>query len=78
MHWYIEQVIRLIPQHEEVFRRFQEVNHMMKSPAALFHPAVLRRVLRQAFGPRPVYTRPKEAPARVPASTATSTVAIHR
>src|SRR5436305_138613 len=80
MHWYIEQVIRLIPQSEDVFRRFQEVNHMMKSPAALFHPAVLRRVLRQAFGPRPVYARPKEAPARVPATTwtATSTVANPR
>ena len=50
MHWYIEQVIRLIPQSQEIFRRFQEVNHMLKAPAALFHPAVLGPVLRQAFG----------------------------
>ncbi len=46
MHWYLEQVIRLIPQSEMVFRRFQEVNHMLKSPAALFHPSVLGPVLR--------------------------------
>jgi 2-polyprenyl-6-methoxyphenol hydroxylase-like FAD-dependent oxidoreductase len=78
MHWYIEQVIRLIPRSEEVFRRFQEVNHMLKSPAALFHPSVLGPVLRQAFGPRRVVARPKEAPVRVPAATATSTVTIHR
>jgi 2-polyprenyl-6-methoxyphenol hydroxylase-like FAD-dependent oxidoreductase len=79
MHWYIDQVIRLIPLHEEVFRRFQEVNHMLKSPAALFHPAVLRRVLRQAFGPRRVFVpKPQEAPARVPVQTATSRVAVRR
>ncbi|MFY9820217.1 MAG: FAD-dependent monooxygenase [Thermoanaerobaculia bacterium] len=78
MHWYIEQVIRLIPRSEDVFRRFQEVNHMLKSPAALFHPAVLGPVLRQAFGPRRVISRPQEAPARVPATTVTSTVAIRR
>ena len=79
MHWYIDQVIRLIPLHEEVFRRFQEVNHMLKSPAALFHPAVLRRVLRQAFGPQRVFVpKPQEAPARVSAARATSTVAVRR
>jgi 2-polyprenyl-6-methoxyphenol hydroxylase-like FAD-dependent oxidoreductase len=76
MHWYIEQVIRLIPQSQEVFRRFQEVNHMLKAPTALFHPAVLGPVLRQAFGPKPA-ARPQEAPARVPRhSSTTSTVAI--
>jgi 2-polyprenyl-6-methoxyphenol hydroxylase-like FAD-dependent oxidoreductase len=78
MHWYLEHVIRLIPRSETVFRRFQEVNHMLKSPAALFHPSVLGPVLRQAFGPRRVAAGPKEAPARVPASTTTSTVTIHR
>lgn len=78
MHWYLEHVIRLIPRSEDVFRRFQEVNHMLKSPAALFHPSVLGPVLRQAFGPRRVVARPQEATARVPAATATSTVAIRR
>jgi hypothetical protein len=80
MHWYIEQVIRLIPQSQEVFRRFQEVNHMLKPPTALFHPAVLGPVLRQAFGPkRLVAPKPRthEAPARAPKhSTSTSTVAL--
>ena len=78
MHWYLEHVIRLIPRSEVVFRRFQEVNHMLKSPAALFHPSVLGPVLQQAFGPRRVVARPKEAPVRVPAATTTSTVPIHR
>ncbi len=74
MHWYIEQVIRLIPQSQEVFRRFQEVNHMMKSPAALFHPAVLGPVLRQAFGPRRrAVPQTLEAPARSATGSATIT-----
>lgn len=77
MHWYIEQVIRLIPQSQEVFHRFQEVNHMIKPPTALFHPAVLGPVLRQAFGPKRLAPKPQEAPARAPRhSTSTSTVAI--
>lgn len=52
MHWYIDQIIRLIPRSEEVFRRFQEVNHMLKPPAALFHPAISLRVLKQALSPK--------------------------
>jgi 2-polyprenyl-6-methoxyphenol hydroxylase-like FAD-dependent oxidoreductase len=78
MHWYIEQVIRLIPQSQEVFRRFQEVNHMLKAPTALFHPAVLGPVLRQAFGSkRPVAGKAETATARAPRQAATtSTVAI--
>ncbi len=77
MHWYIEQVIRLIPQSQEVFRRFQEVNHMLKTPTALFHPAVLGPVLRQAFGPRRPVFKPEAATARAPRHAATtSTVAI--
>ena len=81
MHWYIEQVIRLIPTSEDVFRRFQEVNHMLKSPAALFHPAVLGRVLRQAFVPhkRPrVEPLPVPARARKTAGATTSTIPIQR
>lgn len=76
MHWYIEQVIQLIPRSEEVFRRFQEVNHMLKPPAALFHPKVLGPVLRLAFGgqKRPVAQAvPQTAPAR---AATTSTVAV--
>jgi 2-polyprenyl-6-methoxyphenol hydroxylase-like FAD-dependent oxidoreductase len=77
MHWYLEHVIRLIPQSQEVFRRFQEVNHMLKAPTALFHPAVLGPVLRQAFGSkRPVF-KTETATARAPRHAATtSTVAI--
>ncbi|HEY0514497.1 MAG TPA: 2-polyprenyl-6-methoxyphenol hydroxylase-like oxidoreductase [Thermoanaerobaculia bacterium] len=77
MHWYIEQVIRLIPQSEEVFRRFQEVNHMLKAPTALFHPAVLGPVLRQAFLPKRAPKQPAPVPARAThRSGTTSTVAI--
>jgi 2-polyprenyl-6-methoxyphenol hydroxylase-like FAD-dependent oxidoreductase len=73
MHWYIEQVIRLIPGSQEVFRRFQEVNHMMKPPTALFHPAVLGPVLRQAIGlKRREVPRRQEAPARSAAGSATT------
>jgi len=71
MHWYIEQVIRLIPESQEVFRRFQEVNHMMKPPTALFRPAVLGPVLRQAFGPRRrAVPQAQAAPAADPTTSA--------
>jgi hypothetical protein len=77
MHWYIEQVMQLMPQSEEVFRRFQEVNHMLKAPTALFHPAVLGPVLRQAFGPKRQAPKPQPAAVRAPQhSGTTSTVAL--
>jgi 2-polyprenyl-6-methoxyphenol hydroxylase-like FAD-dependent oxidoreductase len=50
LHWYIDQVIQLIPGSAEVYRRFQEVNHMLKPAAALFHPAVALPILRQSVG----------------------------
>jgi hypothetical protein len=48
LHWYIDQVIHLIPVSAEVYRRFQEVNHMLKPAGALFHPAVALPILRRA------------------------------
>lgn len=77
MHWYIEQVMQLIPRSEEVYRRFQEVNHMLKAPTALFHPRVLGPVLRQAFGPKQQASKPQPVPVRAPQhSGTTSTVAL--
>jgi hypothetical protein len=80
MQWYFGQVMELLPKSEEVFRRFQEVNHMLKSPAALFHPAVLGPVLRQAFSGRLGHRaapQAQEASARSRRrSTTTSTVAL--
>lgn len=77
MHWYLEHVIQLIPKSEEVFRRFQEVNHMLKPPTALFHPAIAGRVLRQALGlyhPKPL---PKPEASQTPRpATQASTVAV--
>jgi 2-polyprenyl-6-methoxyphenol hydroxylase-like FAD-dependent oxidoreductase len=81
MHWYIEQVIRLIPQNEVVFRRFQRVNHMLDAPTALFRPAVLLPVLRQALGGvrRRTATRLQEvAEAESQTAPVTSTATIHR
>jgi 2-polyprenyl-6-methoxyphenol hydroxylase-like FAD-dependent oxidoreductase len=77
MHWYLEHVFQLIPESPDVFRRFQEVNHMLKGPEALFHPAVLAKVLRRALFPK---SAPKASPKehRAPASaTHTSTVTLH-
>ncbi|HYO16441.1 MAG TPA: hypothetical protein VE685_24860, partial [Thermoanaerobaculia bacterium] len=76
-----EQVIRLIPQNEDVFRRFQRVNHMLDAPTALFRPAVLLPVLRQALGGarRRTATRLQEVrEAESQAAPTTSTVTIHR
>jgi flavin-dependent dehydrogenase len=51
MHWYIDQIFRLIPDHPEVYRRFQRVNHMLDGPEGLFHPAISARVLGRALTP---------------------------
>lgn len=78
MHWYVDQVIRLIPESPEVYQAFQEVNHMMKGPESLFRPPVLFRVLKQALTPAKA---PKAAkvPSTVPAAEPqTSTVTLHR
>jgi 2-polyprenyl-6-methoxyphenol hydroxylase-like FAD-dependent oxidoreductase len=51
MHWYIDQVMQLIPKSPEIFKRFQRVNHMLDPMTALFHPAILGPILRQAMTP---------------------------
>jgi hypothetical protein len=45
MRRFIDRVIDTIPDSPEVYARFQLVQHMVRSPAALFHPSVLRHVL---------------------------------
>ena len=49
LHWYIDQVIQRIPESAETYRRFQEVNHMLKPAGALFHPAVSLPILGRAI-----------------------------
>ncbi len=49
LHWYIDQVIQRIPESAETYRRFQEVNHMLKPAGALFHPAVSLPILGRAL-----------------------------
>lgn len=78
MHWYIDQVIRLIPSSPEVYVAFQEVNHMLKGPESLFRPAVLFRVLKQALTPAKT-PKAAKAPVTAPAvEPSTSTVAMQR
>jgi 2-polyprenyl-6-methoxyphenol hydroxylase-like FAD-dependent oxidoreductase len=51
MHWYIDNVIHLMTQDADVYRRFQLVNHMLAGPETLFHPAILGKVLRRSMMP---------------------------
>lgn len=48
MHRYIDQVLLLSVEHPEVYQTFGEVAHMVKSPGALFRPAIVTQVLKQA------------------------------
>jgi hypothetical protein len=45
MRWYTTQLISLTAHDPEVVRGFANVQHMLKSPAALFSPGILWRVL---------------------------------
>jgi 2-polyprenyl-6-methoxyphenol hydroxylase-like FAD-dependent oxidoreductase len=47
MHRYVAAVIRLSTRHAGVRKRLLEVFHMLRPPAALFHPGVLFRVAAQ-------------------------------
>jgi 2-polyprenyl-6-methoxyphenol hydroxylase-like FAD-dependent oxidoreductase len=51
MHWYIDQVMRLIPSSPEIYKRFQRINHMLDPMEAIFHPAILGPILRRALTP---------------------------
>lgn len=52
MQWYMFQVLCLIPESAEIFRRFQRVNHMVAPLTSMFHPAVLFPVLKRTFLPQ--------------------------
>jgi 2-polyprenyl-6-methoxyphenol hydroxylase-like FAD-dependent oxidoreductase len=59
-HWYTGHVHRLAAVDDDVYRRFARVMHLLESPAHLFHPSVLGKVMLSALrgrgaaiGPRP-------------------------
>jgi 2-polyprenyl-6-methoxyphenol hydroxylase-like FAD-dependent oxidoreductase len=52
MHWYVDHVVALGTENEDLRRRFLEVTQMLKSPAALFHPVILLNVLKRALTKR--------------------------
>lgn len=45
MQWYVHKIIDLAPKSHLAFLRFKQVSHMMKSPAAFFHPKLLLQVI---------------------------------
>jgi 2-polyprenyl-6-methoxyphenol hydroxylase-like FAD-dependent oxidoreductase len=49
MHKYIDNVLRAATRSTSVRKRFLEVQGMLKGPAAIFRPAVVLQVLRQAL-----------------------------
>ena len=46
MHRYMDRVVRLTTERDDVRRTLLEVFHMVRSPSALFHPAIVVRALR--------------------------------
>ena len=77
MHWYIDQVMRLIPESPEIYRRFQLVNHMLEGPETLFHPAILLPILRRAMVPKwlkPLLGRKAKKAAAADTSTTSATL----
>ena len=52
MHRYVDHVVALGTESEDMRRRFLEVTQMLKSPAALFHPVMLLNVLRRVLTKR--------------------------
>ena len=64
LNWYTRRVYQLARQDERVSRRFLQVMHLMKHPAVLFEPYVLRLVLTLRNLPAPrlgAATQPRTA-----------------
>ena len=60
-HWYTRHVQKLTAFDDDVYRRFARVMHLLDSPAALFHPSVLGKVMLAAAMPeRSVLRRPRD------------------
>ncbi|MGC4094297.1 MAG: hypothetical protein QM756_41590 [Polyangiaceae bacterium] len=59
-HWYTRHVHRLCGRDDDVYRRFARVMHLLDSPASLFHPSVVGKVLLAAArGDAGVAERPR-------------------
>ncbi|MFS8104715.1 FAD-dependent monooxygenase [Lentzea alba] len=50
--WYFDQIVRLIPTHPAVYRRFGMVAQMLSGPGSLLHPSVVWPVIRSAVARR--------------------------
>lgn len=48
MHWYMDQVLQAVPQRPDIYRVMLQTIHMLAPPSALFKPAIVVQVLRQA------------------------------
>ena len=56
MHRYVDRVTVAAAYSPRVFQPYMEVTHLVRPPAALFHPAVVAAVLRASRRPQ---TRPQ-------------------
>jgi 2-polyprenyl-6-methoxyphenol hydroxylase-like FAD-dependent oxidoreductase len=44
VHWYVDRMMEILPEHELLREVFLSVQHMLEPPTMLFRPALLRRV----------------------------------
>jgi 2-polyprenyl-6-methoxyphenol hydroxylase-like FAD-dependent oxidoreductase len=52
MHWYLDQIMLVAVHNAWVYKVLMEVTHLLKPPSALFHPAIMTQVLKQATNRR--------------------------
>jgi 2-polyprenyl-6-methoxyphenol hydroxylase-like FAD-dependent oxidoreductase len=62
MHWYVDRTLVQTTFDVQVRRRFLEVQGMIKTPSALFHPALMARLLGQLFRKNPGGVEPSNPP----------------
>lgn len=44
-HWYVDRLFEIMPTSPATFETFMTVQHLLASPAALFHPSLIARVI---------------------------------
>ncbi len=65
MHWYVDQVLAMVPEDPEVYATFINLMHVLKGPEALFQPRMIAKVIRYVLrGKQTVEVPPMPQPVR--------------
>jgi 2-polyprenyl-6-methoxyphenol hydroxylase-like FAD-dependent oxidoreductase len=75
LHWYMDQLLELVPERPDIYEVFLHINHMITPPTALFHPRIVAAVLRRAWTRR--RAQPEAAASRAASEARVAPAGVH-